>query len=115
MGGDSQPQILLQVLARWLGADASPGRAVGAPRWTLGQRGGRGFDTWDDGATLEVRVEGDAPVAWGPGLERRGHLLAATGVLDLSMGHAHLIELHADGTKAGAADPRALGGAAQGY
>ena len=35
MGGDSQPQILLQVLCRTLRHGESPGRAIGAPRWTM--------------------------------------------------------------------------------
>ena len=34
MGGDSQPQVLLQLLARLLLHGESPGRAVSAPRWT---------------------------------------------------------------------------------
>ena len=39
MGGDSQPQVLLQLLARLLRHGQSPGRAVTAPRWVL--TGGR--------------------------------------------------------------------------
>ncbi len=34
-GGDGQPQILLQVLARLLHADQSPGRAIASRRWVL--------------------------------------------------------------------------------
>src|SRR5581483_2436152 len=45
MGGDGQPQYLLQVLARWLVAGEEPASAVAAGRWSL--RGGRNsFDTW---------------------------------------------------------------------
>src|SRR5262245_54267025 len=33
MGGDSQPQILLQLLCRWLHHGQSPGRTIASPRW----------------------------------------------------------------------------------
>ena len=33
MGGDSQPQVVLQLLARLLRADEDPGTIIGAPRW----------------------------------------------------------------------------------
>ncbi|GII88188.1 gamma-glutamyltranspeptidase [Sphaerisporangium siamense] len=104
MGGDSQPQILLQVLARLLVSGQTPGEAIGAPRWRLGP-GDSGFDAWadPDGATLDI--EEGAP--WAEGLRGRGHdvrLLPFGG----AFGHAHLIDVRPDGTLAGAADPRAI-------
>jgi gamma-glutamyltranspeptidase/glutathione hydrolase len=65
-----------------------------------------------------VVVEGDAPTAWAEGLARRGHTVRLTDPLDSAMGHAHAITVGADhspGLLAGAADPRALIGAAAGY
>ena len=51
MGGDSQPQILLQLLARTLGLGPSPGAAIGAPRWVLcsDDDPDAGFATWRPG------------------------------------------------------------------
>src|SRR5206468_8898707 len=47
MGGYTQPQILLQLLARWLVAGESPGEAIAAGRWALAHAGaGGGLDTW---------------------------------------------------------------------
>src|SRR3954454_7007160 len=46
MGGDSQPQIVLQLLARLLVAGSTPGEAIEAPRFVLRARGGTGFYTW---------------------------------------------------------------------
>jgi gamma-glutamyltranspeptidase/glutathione hydrolase len=112
MGGDSQPQILLQLLARTLTAGQSPGATVGAPRWALRCPNGTGFDTWTSPHT-RVELEPGAPAAWATGLAARGHpvaILPPNG----SVGHAHLIEVAPDGL-AGAADPRALVGAAEGY
>ena len=38
MGGDAQPQILLQLLARVLAGGEQPGAAMEAPRWMLTRR-----------------------------------------------------------------------------
>lgn len=114
MGGDSQPQILLQILAHLLGGGSGAGRAVEAPRWILG--GGR-FDTWTatphgpDHLTLEQR----APEGWSAGLEERGHRVHHSDATpDHRFGHAHLVVVD-DGMLEGAADSRALIGAAAGY
>jgi gamma-glutamyltranspeptidase/glutathione hydrolase len=114
MGGDSQPQILLQLLCRWLHHDQSPGRAVSAPRWTLA--GVTGFDTWTVPGGARVRVEAGAPDAWAPDLRRRGHdVVVASPAESHGFGHAHLLERTPAGTWAGAADPRAQTGAATGW
>ena len=49
MGGDSQPQVVLQMLARLLRSGEDPGTIIGAPRWVLGRDDGTGFDVWDGG------------------------------------------------------------------
>jgi gamma-glutamyltranspeptidase/glutathione hydrolase len=113
MGGDSQPQILLQVLCRWLRHHQSPGRAVGAPRWTL--QGRSGFDTWTTPAP-RVQVEADAPRSWSEDLHRRGHdVVVAPPEGVHGFGHAHLLAALDDGGWAGAADMRAEIGGAIGY
>ncbi|HEX8582672.1 MAG TPA: gamma-glutamyltransferase, partial [Acidimicrobiales bacterium] len=115
MGGDTQPQIVLQLLARWLAAGQSPGTVISAPRWALSGSGTRGFDTWEDPAGIGLRLEHDAPPAWADGLAARGHRVAVADGLDHGFGHAHLVEAGRGGVWGGAADPRALTGAAAGY
>ncbi len=117
MGGDAQPQVLLQVLARALACREDPARAIGTGRWRWGAAAGTGFDTWADPENLELRIEGHAAWASPDGLAdlgRRGHRVGADAPHDNAFGHAHLIEVH-DGVLAGAADPRALTGSAAGY
>ncbi|MER6946172.1 gamma-glutamyltransferase [Nonomuraea sp. NPDC000554] len=109
MGGDAQPQILLQIITRLLRHGQSPGQAVSAPRWKLST--GNGFDTWDtpDGQGLELE-EG---ASWADGLAALGHQVAPLPY-GSAFGHAHLIDVRPDGMLAGAADPRAVIGAAIG-
>ncbi|WP_157246172.1 gamma-glutamyltransferase family protein [Nonomuraea typhae] len=109
MGGDAQPQILLQVVTRLLRYGQAPGEAVSAPRWKLG--GTTGFDTWD--APDESVVEVEEGTHWPDGLEALGHPVARRPY-GTGFGHAHLIDVRPDGTLAGAADPRSLIGAAIG-
>jgi gamma-glutamyltranspeptidase/glutathione hydrolase len=112
MGGDSQPQILLQVLARLVHNGATPGRAVGGPRWRLGVGG---FATWDDPGPEILAVEEDAPYGWAAGLAERGHQVSRSTVApDHGFGHAQVVAVE-DGALRGAADPRAVIGAAIGY
>ena len=62
MGGDAQPQIVLQLLARLLAGGQPPATAVHAPRFVLANHGAsRGFDTWDTEGPLGVDLEADAP------------------------------------------------------
>jgi gamma-glutamyltranspeptidase/glutathione hydrolase len=114
MGGDAQPQILLQVIARLLRHGETPDGAIGAPRWALSGPAGTGFDTWDDPDDVLVEIEAAAPEAWARGLMARGHEVTVVDGLVGTFGHAQLIEVRPDGL-AGAADPRALVGAASGY
>jgi gamma-glutamyltranspeptidase/glutathione hydrolase len=112
MGGDSQPQILLQLLTRLLHHGQSVGEAIGAPRWTL--QGRTGFDTWTTEA--RVQLEAHAPTGWAPGLGAKGHAVVVAGPGGShGFGHAHVIERTTDGGWSGAADPRAEVGSAAGY
>jgi gamma-glutamyltranspeptidase/glutathione hydrolase len=113
MGGDAQPQILLQILARWLVAHEAPGDAVAAGRFELA--GGKtGFDTWNaSGNELTVEIEGHAPSTWDAGLSAMGHRITRTAPFSSGFGHAHLISVE-DDHLAGGTDPRSLFGAAAG-
>lgn len=113
MGGDGQPQVLLQLLARLLHADESPGAAIAAGRWVL-TGGSTGFDTWDDRGRVRVSLEGHAPEGWDEGLRARGHDIDHAPPFSHAFGHAHVIRREGDHL-AGASDPRALTGAAVGY
>lgn len=112
MGGDSQPQILLQLLERLLTGNTTPGRAVAAPRWILGD--GR-FGTWVGPGPEHISLEADAPAAWEAGLVERGHRVVRSPTTpDPRFGHAQVITL--DGERLnGAADPRSLAGGTIGY
>lgn len=112
MGGDSQPQILLQLLHRILKLGQSPGAAVSAGRWALAPVGDAdGFSTWRPGNRRKVLIE-DPTSGWAPELAALGH--AVEEAPDAGFGHAHAIEATAAGTLAAAADPRALIAAATG-
>jgi gamma-glutamyltranspeptidase/glutathione hydrolase len=113
MGGDSQPQIVLQLLVRLLGHGQRPGRAVSAPRFVLANHhDAGGFGTWNDLGALGVDVEDDAPAAWVAGLTERGHRVRVRPPW-LGFGHAHVITVGVGGY-AGMADPRAGSGGAVG-
>jgi gamma-glutamyltranspeptidase/glutathione hydrolase len=115
MGGDAQPQIVLQLLARLLQLGLTPARCVQSPRFVLARHAeGRGFDTWDDPSVLGIDIEADAPPGWRAGLEARGHSVRVVDAANHGMGHAHLIEVVGDAL-AGASDRRAEAGAATGY
>jgi gamma-glutamyltranspeptidase/glutathione hydrolase len=115
MGGDSQPQILLQLLARLLHNGQSPGEAIAAGRWALGPAGeGSGFETWNERGRVRVDIEGHAPSAWAAGLHDRGHDVRNADAFSHAFGHAHVIVNHGDHL-AGAADPRPRSGSASGY
>jgi len=118
MGGDSQPLILLQLLARRLVGSEPAGSAVAAGRWTLASRppgaGPSGFAMWSARGDVTVRIEGHAPERWAPGLQALGHQVETTDAFSHEFGHAHLIEVRGD-TLAAASDPRPLAGAAAGW
>jgi gamma-glutamyltranspeptidase/glutathione hydrolase len=111
MGGDIQPQVVLQLLARLLRNSESPGRAIAAPRWSIGEGG---FDTWAGDGPQTTTIEADAPASWENGLSDRGHVVVRADP-QANAGHAHVITLTGNGVLAGASDPRALTGAAVGW
>lgn len=112
MGGDGQPQTVLQLLAHTLAAGRSAGAAISAPRFTLTRTDTTGFDTWSGAGDLVVAIEEGHP-RWPQGLRERGHLVEERPWGSNGFGHAHLIEV-VDAHLAGCADPRALIGAAVG-
>ncbi len=111
MGGDGQPQVVLQMLARLLHGGAAPGWALTAPRFTLTVPDAQGFDTWHRVDEMVVAIE--AGTGWAEGLAARGHRVDTRPWGHGLFGHAHLIDVHG-ATLAGVADPRALTGAAVG-
>lgn len=111
MGGDTQPQILLQLLARLLVSGESAGAAMDASRWGL--TNGGGFDTWDRRGEVTVMLEEGVPASWAAELAARGHRVT-TAPKGSAFGHAQLIRVVGDQLE-GASDPRALPGSALGY
>jgi gamma-glutamyltranspeptidase/glutathione hydrolase len=114
MGGDAQPQILLQLLARTLIAGEDAGTAVAAPRWSLTREASTGFDVWESAEPPIVAIEHHAPAAWPDGLRRRGYRVWRSEADDGAFGHAQLIRVTADDMLSGAADPRTRDGACVG-
>jgi len=116
MGGDAQPQILLQLVARMLRAGEDPATAVTGARFALEAPSAGPFRLWW-GDDLSVCVEAHAPSAWADGLRRRGHRVRAISAFDpVAVGCAQVIALVRDGEGRishfeGAADPRSPDGA----
>jgi gamma-glutamyltranspeptidase / glutathione hydrolase len=112
MGGDMQPQIVLQLLARLLATGENVGDAIAAPRWALDSTdASTGFNTWVERGRVQVRLEEASPAGWAEGLASRGHDVVTVGA---NYGHAHAIRVVDDHLE-GAADPRALSGDAAAY
>jgi gamma-glutamyltranspeptidase / glutathione hydrolase len=110
MGGDAQPQILQQVLARMLHAGEDPATAVASARVSLVAPGAGPFRLWW-GDDLQICVEGHAPSGWAEGLRDRGHrVIPVTAFEPNAVGGCQIIAVaHSDdGTRhfVGAADPR---------
>ena len=103
MGADGQAQTTVQVLERWLsGADVA--EAVSAPRLLHGR-----FYPEDDPEALTVESGFGADTI--EALRRRGLDPIVLGDRDERLGHAHAIELRADGGVEAASDPRSDGAA----
>jgi gamma-glutamyltranspeptidase/glutathione hydrolase len=107
MGGDAQPQILLQVAARLFRHGQSPDRAIRSGRWALAGPT-TGFDTWTAPTGPILDVEAHCPVAWLDDLARRGHRVREAPAYSSAFGHAHAIVVEEHGVHAGCADPRAV-------
>ena len=116
MGGDAQPQVVLQLLARLLHAGETVGDAIAAPRWVLSGQPpyGNGFDTWVARGPVQVHLEADAPQQWEDGLRERGHDVVRHPPLGYNVGHAHAIGVRGEALE-GASDPRSLAGSSVGY
>ncbi len=118
MGGDAQPQVVLQLLARLLGAGQAPGAALAAGRFALGPVdpvAADGFTTWQGRGAVAVEVEGHAPPEWAEALASRGHTVRRAGPFEGGFGHAQAIVVGPDGVLEAAADPRTRAGAAVGW
>lgn len=113
MGGDAQPQIMLQLAVRLFHHRQSPSRAIGAGRWAL-QGPQTGFDTWTSPRGPGVRIEGQAPENWAHALAERGHRTSSEPAWDSGFGHACAIVSGRDGMWVGSADPRAVVGSCAG-
>jgi gamma-glutamyltranspeptidase/glutathione hydrolase len=119
MGGDAQPQINVQLLARLLRAGQDPATAVAAPRLVLDAPAAGPFRLWW-GEDLTVLVEANAPQGWFGGLERAGHRVRTIGEFDpVAVGCAQIIarEPEPSGTRVlvGGSDPRSPEGTAIGH
>jgi gamma-glutamyltranspeptidase/glutathione hydrolase len=117
MGGDAQPQIILQVLARMLRGGQDPATALAGARLSLDAPAAGPFRLWW-GDDLQVAVEAHAPAAWIDDLRRRGHRVQPIGAFDPTVvGCSQIISVvrQGDGGGAlrhfvGAADPRSPSG-----
>ncbi|PZR95794.1 MAG: gamma-glutamyltransferase [Candidatus Chloroheliales bacterium] len=104
-GADGQPQTQLQVVNNLLDWGMDVQAAVSAPRWLHGGAIPNGVDT------NLLSMESRFPYAVRHRLAQMGHNVGLAGAWDETMGHAHAIAIHADGTVEGAADPRSDGAA----
>jgi gamma-glutamyltranspeptidase/glutathione hydrolase len=116
MGGDAQPQIIGQLLARLLRSGEDPATAISAPRLALDAPGAGPFRLWW-GDDLVVLVEADAPAGWREGLAGRGHSVRLISAFDpVAVGCAQIIAVERDEagapTLVAASDPRSPDGAA---
>jgi gamma-glutamyltranspeptidase/glutathione hydrolase len=111
MGGDSQPQILMQLLARMLHAGEDPATALVGARLALSAPSAGPFRLWW-GHDLSVLVESHAPAGWRDALTVLGHRVQSIGAFDPSaVGCAQVIAVVPEGDGQGshymgAADPR---------
>jgi gamma-glutamyltranspeptidase/glutathione hydrolase len=106
-GGDAQPFVVTELLARLLVAGEEPADVLDGPRAVPHRPGDPGFALWDEPDDHVVKIEATASDAWAAGLVERGHRVERAHPDDgVGFGHAQLIERAADGTLVPAADPR---------
>ncbi len=100
MGGEGQPQTQLALLTRMLDFGFAPQSAIDLPRWVWGR-------TWGEAST-QLALESRIPVAVRQALANRGHQLTVAPAWTSQMGHAHAIQVSAEGLRGGC-DPRSDG------
>ncbi len=104
MGGEGQPQTQAAVFTRYARYGQPLQQAVTAPRWLLGR-------TWgEDSTSLKLEDRFDPAVV--AALRDAGHAVELLPAFTPVMGHAGALLREADGTLAGAADPRSDGAVA---
>lgn len=99
MGADGQPQTQLQVLSHLLDGGQDVATALEAPRFVV--------EVADGSVGLESRFGPEVEAA----LQGRGHVTRSLAGYEDIAGHAHAIQVTADGFT-GASDPRCEGGVA---
>jgi gamma-glutamyltranspeptidase/glutathione hydrolase len=117
MGGDVQPQIILQLLARLLHSGEDPASAISAARVVPEAQGAQPFRLWQ-APTQSLLMEFNAPESWLGGLESRGHRVRVVGAynpVDVGCSQIISVEMNDDQlTLTGASDPRSPEGDALG-
>ena len=124
MGGDVQPEIILQLVARMLHNGQDPATAISAARVVHEAPGAAPFRLWQAPAR-SLLMEAHAPESWKPGLESMGHAVRVVGAFNpVDVGCSQIIAVErAPGTSLeskelvlrGASDPRSPDGGAVGY
>ena len=104
MGGEGQPQTQSAIFSRYAMFGHGLQAAVTAPRWLLGK-------TWGE-ETMTLKLESRFDPRLVAQLREAGHNVELLPAFTSTMGHAGAIVLHADGTFAGATDPRSDGAVA---
>ncbi len=114
MGGDAQPQILLQVAARLFAHGASPGRRRRGAALGAARRGRPASTRGRAAARRRSSSRATRRRRGAPGSRERGHAVDVAPPFDSGFGHAHAIVVEPTGAFAAAADPRARVGSAAG-
>jgi len=104
MGGEGQPQTQAALFTRYARFGVDLQDAISAPRWLLGR-------TWGEQSTT-LKLEDGFDEGLYAELAEAGHDVERVGPLTATMGHAGAIVRLADGSFAGATDPRSDGGVA---
>jgi gamma-glutamyltranspeptidase/glutathione hydrolase len=117
MGGDAQPVIIMQLLARLLRSEEDPATAISAARVVHEAPGAPPFRLWQS-PDQSLVMESNAPAGWREGLEARGHRVRVVGAFNpVDVGCSQIISVGTVDdhlTFTGASDPRSADGDALG-
>jgi gamma-glutamyltranspeptidase/glutathione hydrolase len=117
MGGDAQPVILVQLLARLLHTGEDPATAISAARIVHEAPGAPPFRLWQS-PDQSLVMESNAPPDWRGGLEARGHRVRVVGAFNpVDVGCSQIISINTVDDHlmfTGASDPRSPDGDALG-